>query len=758
MLFGISIVAIAAGGGGGGNAGLQANMAGTGFQIRLSDPDTQMSNEGGTYVLNKKCDPKQDIVFTFSLNPNGGQKGFGIYPAKNEEPAGFDGVNIYEKSDPNKIPVLSLGGNYSQDTMNPDFFFEETYDASYPDHYVFNLSTEASFSNERTAKLTIKAGSLKPGKKYCLYFPSTIKTYNNGNPKQLGSDVTIEFETDVDPEAPHISPMTTSKLSTKYVSYNAATGYGTVAHSWEDGEVVMEVRIDPKGVFADSNAEENYKQFSLSSYYGAKIPVKVGPGRTNSNYTFYRVDMALDPGWYCLTVGKDFKNNSGKTIGDFTGGEDYSCWILMTYHKSNSSGYLEDMCVDLTTNLQNMTYEDVSADNTRFEPGRVAMGYEDATCPDYLVKLTAVEGYALPDNVSVSVSGKELTAGKDYTYTPEALQTETGKDGEHEYNLKVDRHAINGPVVITASAVKPVTGVSLDKTELTLDEGDSATLAATVSPEDASNKNVTWTSSDEKVATVDATGKVTAIKAGTATITVTTEDGEKTATCAVTVNHKHVEEVVPGKAATCTEKGLTDGKKCSVCDAVLEEQEEIPALGHDFKDGKCTRCDAADPDYKPTPVEPVSKFTGLANEADKDGVWWYYTDGKIDKTHTGVDQNKYGWWRVENGKVNFNAQSIYQNENGWWKTTDGKVTFKENSIYQNQYGWWKCKDSKVDFTAQSIYQNQYGWWKTTNGKVTFKENGLFKNQYGTWKVENSKVNFNYNGTYQGKTIKNGKVQ
>ena len=220
----------------------------------------------------------------------------------------------------------------------------------------------------------------------------------------------------------------------------------------------------------------------------------------------------------------------------------------------------------------------------------------------------------------------------------------------------------------------------------------------------------------------------------------------------------HTEEVVKGKAATCTEKGLTDGKKCSVCDAVLEEQEEIPALGHDFKDGKCTRCDAADPDYKPTPVEPVSKFTGLANEADKDGNWWYYTDGKIDKTHTGVDQNKYGWWRVENGKVNFKAQGIYQNKYGWWKTTDGEVTFKENSIYQNQFGWWKCKDSKVDFSAQSIYQNQYGWWKTTDGKVTFKENGLFKNQYGTWKVENSKVNFNYNGTYQGKTIKNGKVQ
>ena len=155
---------------------------------------------------------------------------------------------------------------------------------------------------------------------------------------------------------------------------------------------------------------------------------------------------------------------------------------------------------------------------------------------------------------------------------------------------------------------------------------------------------------------------------------------------------------------------------------------------------------------------PVTKQNGLANAADKDGVWWYYKDGKIDTTHSGVDQNKYGWWRVENGKVNFGAQGIYQNGFGWWKTTNGKVTFQDQGIYQNQFGWWKCKDSKVDFTAQSVYQNQHGWWKVTDGKVTFKENGLFKNQYGTWKVENSKVNFNFNGTFQGKVIKNGKVQ
>ena len=222
--------------------------------------------------------------------------------------------------------------------------------------------------------------------------------------------------------------------------------------------------------------------------------------------------------------------------------------------------------------------------------------------------------------------------------------------------------------------------------------------------------------------------------------------------------HKYAK--VEAKAATCTEPGLTEGEVCSVCGDVKTAQQEVPALGHDFKDGKCTRCDATDPNYKPSEPDdptPAVKQNGLADSADKDGNWWYYTDGKIDTTHNGVDQNKYGWWRVENGKVNFNAQSIYQNQFGWWKTTNGKVTFKEEGVFQNGFGWWRVKDSKVDFSAQSIYQNNYGWWKTTNGKVTFKENGLFSNQYGTWKVENSKVNFNFNGTYQGKTIKNGKV-
>jgi len=86
-------------------------------------------------------------------------------------------------------------------------------------------------------------------------------------------------------------------------------------------------------------------------------------------------------------------------------------------------------------------------------------------------------------------------------------------------------------VVVTT----PVTGVSMNKTTLTLAAGGSETLYAIIAPDDASNKNVTWQSSDHNVATaID--GTVAGIKDGTAIVTVTTHDGNKQASCEITVN------------------------------------------------------------------------------------------------------------------------------------------------------------------------------------------------------------------------------
>lgn len=98
-----------------------------------------------------------------------------------------------------------------------------------------------------------------------------------------------------------------------------------------------------------------------------------------------------------------------------------------------------------------------------------------------------------------------------------------------------------------------VTGVRLSPDAVTLVEDTTATLTAAVIPSNATNKNVTWASSDEEVATV-VNGVVNALKPGTATITVTTADGNKTAQCAVTVTEK---VVIPVSAITVSPKDAT---------------------------------------------------------------------------------------------------------------------------------------------------------------------------------------------------------
>ena len=92
----------------------------------------------------------------------------------------------------------------------------------------------------------------------------------------------------------------------------------------------------------------------------------------------------------------------------------------------------------------------------------------------------------------------------------------------------------SGPVDTTVH----VTGISLDCTSKAVTVGDSFTLKATVAPNDATNKDVTWSSSNDTFATVSEAGVVSALKDGTVNITATTVDGGFTATCAVTVNPK----------------------------------------------------------------------------------------------------------------------------------------------------------------------------------------------------------------------------
>ena len=116
---------------------------------------------------------------------------------------------------------------------------------------------------------------------------------------------------------------------------------------------------------------------------------------------------------------------------------------------------------------------------------------------------------------------------------------------------------LTGIAFDTPVTTVPVTGVSLNKTSATMTVGNTMTLTATVSPSTATNKNVTWTSSNTSVATVSTSGVVTAKAAGSATITVKTADGNKTATCSITVTNPTV--AVTGVSLNKSSANMTVG-------------------------------------------------------------------------------------------------------------------------------------------------------------------------------------------------------
>lgn len=217
---------------------------------------------------------------------------------------------------------------------------------------------------------------------------------------------------------------------------------------------------------------------------------------------------------------------------------------------------------------------------------------------------------SLPPGLALSTSGVIFgtpTTQGTYNFTV----TATNSGGSDSKSLSI---------TINPAANVPVESVSLNHTELSLTEGDIDTLTATVEPDNATDQNVIWSSSDNTVATVDENGKVTAVAAGTATITVTTVDQNKTATCTVTVTHGSM-TLIPQKNASCTVEGKEAYYICETCGKYFSDAEGkteisladtvIPTTSHNYKDGKCTVCGDTDPNYQeptsPTKDEPATE-------------------------------------------------------------------------------------------------------------------------------------------------------
>lgn len=195
------------------------------------------------------------------------------------------------------------------------------------------------------------------------------------------------------------------------------------------------------------------------------------------------------------------------------------------------------------------TPENNNNGGTKNNEDKLTITGEALNVTDYSATLT---GYAnLPFELGDAEVG--IMYDKQQSFEDARKVVATGLDGNNKFTVSVTglepsttyyyKSYVQNGMAVKYGSVKSFTtsffsveSVSLDKTEYTFNTiGNTLTLTATVLPADATDKSVSWTSDKEAVATVDANGRVTAKGNGKATITVTTKDQVKTATCAITV-------------------------------------------------------------------------------------------------------------------------------------------------------------------------------------------------------------------------------
>ena len=209
-----------------------------------------------------------------------------------------------------------------------------------------------------------------------------------------------------------------------------------------------------------------------------------------------------------------------------------------------------------------------------------------------------------------------------------------------------------------------VESIALNKTSLTLGVEENETLIATIKPDDADNKNVTWSSGDTTIATVSSTGEVTGIKAGETTITVTAEDDEKkSASCKVTVGLIPYSWEELGKIAKAISNTTTYNE------ATTQISVEVEGDTKTLKVGEWTRIGSQRVRILGFNHDTLTTNTayGEATLTGKAGISFEYWDSLMDRVYMHWGATKPDGWITKN---------LYTTLNN---TTDGKYKDLENA-------------------------------------------------------------------------------
>ncbi len=336
-------------------------------------------------------------------------------------------------------------------------------------------------------------------------------------------------------------------------------------------------------------------------------------------------------------------------------------------------------------------------------------------------------------------------------------------------------YAINNGFSYEIFEAIPSTSVALATKEYTLVKGETLVLHPIVTPANSTD-TISWTSGNENIATVDATGLVNAKATGLVAMKCTTSSGKSysfniniVASGTTTVDKEPSKNIALSTIEGISNKEYTGSAitqnvtvKFNPYTELIENVHYKVVYQNNVNAGTATVVIEAiqGSGYTGEIVKTfkIITFTGMRQI---DGTWYYLTNSVIDKKYVGLASNQHGWWYIKNGQVDFSYTGLAKNNYGWWYVNKGKLDTTYTGLAKNEYGWWYVNKGKLDTTYTGLAKNEYGWWYVKKGKLDTTYTGMAKNEYGWWYLKNGTIDFKYTGLAKNQYgwwyIKNGKM-
>ena len=310
---------------------------------------------------------------------------------------------------------------------------------------------------------------------------------------------------------------------------------------------------------ANTYVEHNYDDHGYCSHCG-KYYEEINANKIKSieGTATYKGNVWVKPHPYRAEEGSNqdiLDEGSYKIIGMIEN-HHHNIWYKISYGSSKTGWIYPEHYSGMTVDIKNTLEFDLHMNTYSIPKGSSVWAndssekynwYGKVSSSNGISKITSVTFEILKSDGTLTASSNRITKKPNATSYTVKTSDDTMKFSElavGEYILRLsatDEHGKTGSEQISFSITSgsssnvSVTGVSISKENITLTKGETYSLSATVSPSNATNKNVTWSSSNTSVATVSSTGSVTGVSAGTTVITATTADGNYKASCDVEV-------------------------------------------------------------------------------------------------------------------------------------------------------------------------------------------------------------------------------